>query len=76
MADLLRYPGWEASMPKATVQKYPPDETVLHSAIEALVEYFDQIAETARNLADREQPERAVTDGCRSQQRSRTVTRD
>ena len=46
-------------MPKATVQKYPQDETDLPSAIKALVDYFDQTAETARTRAAREQSERA-----------------
>jgi hypothetical protein len=43
-------------MSKATVQKYPCDETDLHSAIKTLVEYFDEIAETARRTIDRDSP--------------------
>jgi hypothetical protein len=43
-------------MSKATEQKYPDDQTDLHSAIRALVEYFDEIAETARRALDRDSP--------------------
>jgi hypothetical protein len=59
-------------MPKTTVQKYPTDETALHSAIKALVDYFDQIAETARRLADRERPDGPMATHARSPYRSRT----
>ena len=58
-------------MPKATVQKYPQDETELHSAIKALVDYFDQSAETARTRAAREQSERALKHQSKAPHRSR-----
>jgi hypothetical protein len=58
-------------MPKATVQKTPQGETDLHSAIKALVEYFDEIAETARRVADRERSDRALTAHSRPPHRSR-----
>ena len=58
-------------MPKATVQKHPQDETDLHSAIKALVDYFDQSAETARTRAAREHSERALRDQHRPPPRSR-----
>jgi hypothetical protein len=43
-------------MSKATVQKYPYDQTDLHSAIRTLVEYFDEIAETARRAVEHDHP--------------------
>jgi len=58
-------------MPKVTVQKYPEDETSLHSAIKALVDYFDQIAETARRLTDRDESGRPAPGQFRSPYRSR-----
>jgi hypothetical protein len=58
-------------MPKVTVQKYPQDETSLHTAIQALVDYFDQIAETARSLTDRDESGRATTGQFSSPYRSR-----
>jgi hypothetical protein len=67
----LRSSGWEAAMPKATVQKYPCDETDLHSAIKVLVQYFDEIAETARRVSDREHTERALRTQPKSPQQSR-----
>jgi hypothetical protein len=58
-------------MRKVTVQKYPQDESSLHSAIKALVDYFDQMAETARRLSDRDEPSRATTGQFNSPYRSR-----
>jgi hypothetical protein len=57
-------------MPKPTVQKYPNDETDLHSAIRVLVDYFDMSAETFRRTAEREQSDRERAAHSRSPQRS------
>jgi hypothetical protein len=59
-------------MPNRTVQKYPHDKTDLHTAIAALIEYFDQTAETSRQVAERDKSKRAFPPTPRLVRRSGT----